>query len=75
MTSLRYLIVLIAVWQVNAQRSDFNHIDFKKADSIALSYGNETLHNLPDLAHKLTTNLDTEVEQFEAKLKGLLTRR
>lgn len=66
MTSLRYLIVLFAVWQVNAQRSDFKHIDFRKADSIALSYGNETLHNLPDLAHKLTTNLDTEVEQFRA---------
>ena len=66
MTYLRYFIVLFAAWQTNAQRSDFSHIDFKKADSIALSYGNETLHNLPDLSHKLTSNLDTQVEQFRA---------
>ncbi|MBO6605763.1 transglutaminase domain-containing protein [Psychroserpens sp.] len=66
MTYLRYIIVLFAVWQTNAQRSDFNHIDFKKADSIALSYSNETLHNLPDLTSKLTANLETEVEQFRA---------
>ncbi len=66
MTTLRYMIVLLAVWQVNAQRSDFDHIDFSKADSIALSYGNETLHNLPDLTHKLTSNLNTQVEQFRA---------
>ena len=60
------LIVLVIVFQSNAQISDFNHIDFKKADSIALSYHNETLYNLPQLAYKLTSNLDTDTERFRA---------
>jgi transglutaminase/protease-like cytokinesis protein 3 len=51
---------------LHAQKSDFNHIDFKKADSIAASYNNETLHNLPQLAYKLTSNLNTDAERFRA---------
>lgn len=52
--------------QSYAQVSDFNGINFQKADSIALSYKNEKLHNLPELAYKLTSNLPTEVERFRA---------
>lgn len=66
MSYLRYFILFITIWQSNAQRSDFKHVDFTKADSIALSYGHETLHNLPDLVHKLTAQLTTESEQFRA---------
>lgn len=53
-------------FQSYAQTSDFNHLDFKKADSIALSYNDEELYNLPQLAFKLTSNLETEAEQFRA---------
>lgn len=49
-----------------AQRSDFKHIDFKKADSIAYAHQNESLGNLPILTHNLTANLSTEVEKFRA---------
>lgn len=59
-------MLFILAFQSYAQISDFNHIHFKKADSIALSYQNETLYNLPQLAFKLTNNLDTEAEQFRA---------
>ncbi len=59
---------LLCLWafQSYAQVSDFEGINFRKADSIALAYKNETLHNLPELAYKLTSNLPTEVEQFRA---------
>ncbi|MBV7269510.1 transglutaminase domain-containing protein [Winogradskyella luteola] len=62
------LISLLFFW-INvsfAQISDFNHIDFKKADSIALSYPNEGLINLPELSLKLTSHLNTDVERFRA---------
>ncbi|MDO6471327.1 transglutaminase domain-containing protein [Maribacter sp. 1_MG-2023] len=49
-----------------AQRSDFNHIDFKKADSIADYYKDASLRNLPVLTHNLTTSLETDVEKFRA---------
>ncbi|WP_282074527.1 transglutaminase domain-containing protein [Maribacter aquivivus] len=49
-----------------AQRSDFNHIDFKKADSIADYYKDASLRNLPILTHNLTTSLETNVEKFRA---------
>lgn len=48
------------------QVSDFSHIDFKKADSIALSLSSERLTNLPELSLKLTEHLDTDVERFRA---------
>lgn len=48
------------------QRSDFMAINFKKADSIAKVYANESLKNLPVLTHKLTTYLSTDVEKFRA---------
>ena len=51
---------------LHAQISDFTHANFKKADSIALANSDEDLYNLPLLAHKLTSNLDTEAEQFRA---------
>jgi len=49
-----------------AQRSDFNEIDFQKADKIAQRYTGEELYNLPVLALRLTAQLDTDAERFRA---------
>ncbi|WP_405399227.1 transglutaminase domain-containing protein [Maribacter sp. Asnod2-G09] len=49
-----------------AQRSDFQEIDFTKADSIAHYYKDASLNNLPILTHNLTTSLKTDVEKFRA---------
>lgn len=66
MKTIRYLFLVLAVFQTNAQISDFDFINFQKADSIALVYKNETLSNLPELTHKLTAHLATDVERFRA---------
>lgn len=47
-----------------AQRSDFQQIDFKKADAIARRYQGEALVHLPVLALRLTAQLKTDVERF-----------
>jgi len=60
------LFFLLVALQCNAQSSDFNSISFKKADSIALSYKNERLTNLPELSYKLTSHLTTDAERFRA---------
>lgn len=49
-----------------AQRSDFQHIDFEKADRIALKHRGESLKNLPVLTHELTADLATDVEKFRS---------
>lgn len=49
-----------------AQVSDFNTVDFTRADNIAKLNEGEDLDNLPVLAHKLTSNLKTDVEKFRA---------
>ncbi len=49
-----------------AQKSDFDHINFQKADSIAKSYCKITLRNMPLLVHQLTHDLDTQVEKFRS---------
>ena len=59
-------ILLFWICKAHAQISDFNHFDFTKADSIALSYKGEELINLPELSYKLTSNLNTDVEQFRS---------
>lgn len=48
------------------QRSDFDTIEFNRADSIALRYKGASLKNLPVLVHNLTTDLSTDVEKFRA---------
>ena len=66
MKTFGLLLGVLMIIQVQAQRSDFDAIDFKKADSIALTHKNAGLKNLPELAHHLTSDLDTEVEKFRA---------
>ena len=63
---MRYLFLFIFVFQSHAQISDFNTIDFKKADRIALECKNERLNNLPKLSYKLTSKLTTDAERFRA---------
>ena len=64
---LFYIILLtVTVCQLQAQIGDFDHVDFKKADSIALSYPKEDISNLPQLTYKLTSHLKTDAERFRA---------
>lgn len=64
-----YILFFILAFQTNAQIADFNHINLKKADSIALTCKNENLNNLPFLTHQLTSGLNTDVERFRAIYK------
>ncbi|RAW00639.1 transglutaminase domain-containing protein [Pseudochryseolinea flava] len=49
-----------------AQRSDFQQIDFSRADNMALRFPNHSLKNIKVLADKLTQGLTTDVEKFRA---------
>ena len=51
---------------LQAQHTDFDNLNFRKADSIASSYKGENLNNLPVLAYKLTEKLSSDVEKFRA---------
>ena len=66
MKAIKLVYILFFVSQSYAQQSDFNHIDFKKADSIALACKEDGLTNLPLLTKKLTAHLETDVEKFRA---------
>ncbi|WP_232217147.1 hypothetical protein [Winogradskyella sp. J14-2] len=59
-------MLLISLARLNAQIKDFSHLNFKKADSIALALKDETLTNLPELSFKLTYALNTDAEKFRA---------
>lgn len=59
-------LLTVASIKLNAQKSDFNHIDFKKADSIASAVKTKDLYNLPELVISLTSSLETDVERFRA---------
>lgn len=61
-----YIFLIFFSVLVSGQRSDFEQVNFKKADSIAEHYKGESLKNLPVLTHKLTANLQTDVEKFRA---------
>ena len=63
---MRYLLLFLIAFQSHAQISDFDSINFSKADQTALSCKNEGLDNMPKLVYKLTSNLDTDVERFRA---------
>ncbi len=62
-----YLIIIFLIGTFSfGQRSDFESISFKKADSIALKYSGASLENLPVLTYHLTSDLNTDVEKFRA---------
>lgn len=66
MKAIKRVLLFLFACQSYAQIADFDHIDFKKADSIALACKNEGLYNLPLLSNKLSSNLNTDVERFRA---------
>ena len=66
MKRLSFILLFTFVWQLHAQRSDFENISFRKADNNAVMLKGEELTNLPQLAFKLTENLGTDVERFRA---------
>ena len=66
---MKYLFVsfLILILNIcNGQISDFEHIDFTKADNIVKLNQGLSLNNLPLLTYKLTSKLSTDVEKFRA---------
>ena len=63
--SVAFLFIAVTVLSYG-QRSDFNYLDFKKADSIALLHKGAGLTNLPLLTHNLTHGLATDTEKFRA---------
>ncbi|AXT56451.1 hypothetical protein D1815_12015 [Aquimarina sp. AD1] len=65
-TSLYLFLFIFFGNYLNAQVSDFKHIDFTRADNIAKLHKGASLENLPLLAHELTNSLPTEVEKFRA---------
>lgn len=61
------LIFLVFCCNISyAQLSDFETIDFTRADNIAKLNANSSLNNLPALADQLTSKLTTDVEKFRA---------
>ncbi len=64
--SLYLLMFLIFNNCLYAQVSDFESIDFTRADNTARLHKDASLDNLPLLAHKLTYSLPTQVEKFRA---------
>ena len=73
MKILYYILFIISILQCNAQSAHINHLNFKKADSIALVYKGAKLDNLPILTHKLTANLSSDTEKFRAIYKWVCT--
>jgi len=66
---MRFYILLVGfifIMPLHAQQNDFDTIDFTKAERIANQYKGEDLTNLPLLAYKLTSQLDTDIERFRA---------
>lgn len=59
------LFAILAL-QAHGQRSDFDTVDFSKADRIALQLKGEGLANPTVLVDHLTADLDTDVEKFRA---------
>lgn len=64
----QFFLVCLLVSSIPAfsQLTDFEEVDFSKADSIANYYKGEDLDNLPELAFLLTADLDSDVEKFRS---------
>ncbi|ARV10098.1 hypothetical protein BTO05_10800 [Winogradskyella sp. PC-19] len=59
-------LFLVCVLKSQAQSWDFDHINFKKADSLAKVNKGASLDNLQELTYNLTNGLETDVERFRA---------
>lgn len=71
--SIVILFFVTTMFQSYAQLSDFEHINFEKADNLAFIHKGEKLKSLPILAQKLTSGLTTDVEKFRAIYKWVST--
>ena len=60
------ITAFIFMMPLRAQRSDFEAIDFWRADYMATQQQGEGLQQLPILVHHLTATLNTDVEKFRA---------
>lgn len=66
----KYILFFLLITRISlAQITDFNNINFQKADNIAQLHMGENLYNLPLLTYKLTSKLTTDVEKFRAIYK------
>ncbi|WP_298778749.1 transglutaminase domain-containing protein [uncultured Polaribacter sp.] len=66
MQKFRFLFLLLFVKVCFSQQSDFNHINFNKADYIAKSYKSKRILELNKITFDLTKNLETDVEKVRA---------
>lgn len=66
MKKLSLVFCLSFCFMLTAQITDFDDINFNRADNIAKRHSNLDLKNLPLLAHNLTFDLPTEAEKFRA---------
>ena len=64
--SFSLVVIFAFVLPAQAQRGDFEQIDFTLAETRAEQYKGEDLYAVPILVHKLTANLQTDVEKFRA---------
>lgn len=64
----RYILILLFIFilPLQAQRSDFNEINFSIAENKAKLNKGKGLYNLPSLVYNLTAHLKTDVERFRA---------
>ena len=60
------ILLFIFILPLQAQRSDFNEINFTIAENKAKLHKGEELYNLPSLVYGLTSHLKTDVEKFRA---------
>ena len=67
--ALVFLFICFFSLKIEAQQSDFNTINFEKADAVANKYKGESLESLPVLSYNLTNSLSTDVEKFRAIYK------
>ncbi len=61
-----YIGIFLIACHIQAQQSDFSHIDFRKADSLALAHKDADLYDLQELTNNLISGLTTDVERFRA---------
>ncbi|MEO1652796.1 MAG: transglutaminase domain-containing protein [Bacteroidota bacterium] len=66
MIRLVLFLFCCGIGHLQAQVSDFEGVDFRKADSLAALYRGEDLSRLPFLTYKLTAPLPQAVEKFRA---------
>lgn len=66
MKNVLFIALIFLSFQCYAQVSDFDNIDFQKADRMALECKQDGLDHMPELVHKLISELPTDVEKFRA---------